>query len=189
MVRMDSGTTRFTARSVCALAVGVVLALGAVSCTPESGSTTSQPVASTSNAGLEGAPTTKAPSIGLTDTGDFGGSVTARLTQVNPVLAAPIVGASEEPAISVVIEIDNGSAAPIGLDGVVVTLTDSAGNPAPNLNDSSATPFAGMMVEGGKATATYVFAVPNDTRNLVTITLAHSPSAPTLSFAGEIAAS
>jgi hypothetical protein len=119
--------------------VGVVLALGVASCTSESGSTTSQPVTSTSNAGLEGAPTTRAPSIGLTDTGDFGGSVTARLTQANPVLAAPIVGAPEEPAISVVIEIDNGSAAPIGLDGVVVTLTDSASNPPATRHRASMT--------------------------------------------------
>ena len=46
-----------------------------------------------------------------------------------------------------------------------------------------------MMVQGGKAQATYVFAVPNDARNPVTITLAYSPSAPTLSFAGEVAGS
>jgi len=59
---------------------------------------------------LEGAPTTRAPAIGLTDTGDFGGSITATLAQVNPVKAAPIVGASEESAISVTIEISNGSA-------------------------------------------------------------------------------
>ena len=46
-----------------------------------------------------------------------------------------------------------------------------------------------MVVEGGNAAATYVFAVPNDARNPVTITIAHSPSAPTLSFAGEVAGS
>ena len=115
--------------------------------------------------------------------------MTARLAQVNPVQAAPIVGATEEAAIAVTIEIDNGSAAPIGLDSVAVTLTDSAGNPAPRINDSSAAPFAGMVVQGGKAQANYVFAVPNDARNPVTITVAYSPSALTLAFAGEIAGS
>ena len=70
-----------------------------------------------------------------------------------------------------------------------MTLTDSAGNPAPSIRDSSAAPFAGMMVEGGKAQVTYVFVVPDDGRNPVTITIAYSASSPTLAFAGEIAGS
>jgi len=158
----------------------------------ETAASAADPVANPSapsGAVLEGAPTTRAPSIGLTDTGDFGGSISARLAQVNPVQAAPIVGAPEESAIAVTIEISNGSAAPIGLDSVAVTLTDSAGNPAPSINDTSAAPFAGMMVEGGRAQATYVFVVPNDARNPVTITIAYSASAPTLAFSGEIAGS
>ena len=138
---------------------------------------------------LEGAPSTKAPSIGLTDTGDFGGSVTATLTQVEPLQAAPIVGAPEQAAIEVTIEVDNGSAMPIDLDNVQVTLTDSAGNLATAIDGGLATPFAGMMVPGGKAQATYLFAVPNSARNTVTIMVARPPSAPTLSFVGEVGAS
>ena len=138
---------------------------------------------------LEGAPSTKAPSIGLTDTGDFGSSVTATLSQVEPLQAAPIVGAPEQAAIEVTIEIDNGSAVPIGLDNFQLTLTDSAGDPATAIDGGLATPFAGMMVPGGKAQATYLFAVPNDVRNPVTISVARPPGAPTLSFVGEVAAS
>lgn len=138
---------------------------------------------------LEGAPATKAPSISLTDTGDLGGSVTATLSQVEPVRAAPIVGAPEQAAIEVTIEIDNGSAVPIGLDNVQVTLTDSAGNLAAAIDGGLATPFAGMMVPGGKAQATYLFAVPNDVRNPVTISVARPSSAPTLPFVGDVAVS
>lgn len=109
---------------------------------------------------LEGAPPTKSRSISLTDIGEFGGSVAATLSQVEPVQAAPIVGAPEQAVIEVRIEIDNGSAAPIGLGDVAVTLTDSAGNLATAIDGGLATPFAGMMVPGGKAQATYLFAVP-----------------------------
>lgn len=172
------------------MALTATLAFSSVSCTSDSGSESRPTTASSSRVAVEAVPTTRAPSIGLGDTGDFGGSVTAKITQITPVQATGTrPGEASGPGVAVTFEIDNGSAAPIGLGSVAVNMTDSAGDLAPNINDITAAPFAGMAVEGGKAQATYVFAVPNDARNPVTITLAYSPSSPTLSFAGEIAGS
>jgi hypothetical protein len=132
---------------------------------------------------------TRAPAIDLATAGDFGNGVTARITQITPIQAtASLPGDLEGPAIAVTIEIDNTSPTPVGLTGAAVTLTDSAGNQAANSSGNSAAPLAGMVVEGGKATGTYVFVVPPDARNPVTITVGYSPSSPTLVFAGEVAA-
>ena len=85
------------------------------------------------------------------------------------------------------IEVDNGSSAPISLDGFTVALTDSTGAAATITTGNSAAPFAGMMVEGGKAQGTYVFVVPQENRDPVTITMTYSTSSPAVVFAGPVA--
>ena len=182
---------RLIATSAARLALAGVLTVGAVSCTsgsasPPDGGTVSTP---TTSAVLEGAPVTRAPAIDIGSTGDFGGGVTAKITQITPIQAtASLPGDLEGPAIAVTIEIDNSASTAIGLTGVTVGVTDSAGASAPMSSGNAAEPFAGMLVEGGKATGTYVFTVPPETRNPVTITVGYSPSSPTLVFAGEVAA-
>lgn len=130
---------------------------------------------------------TVAPPVALTDTADFGGQVTARISEVKAVQAtASLPGEISGPAISATVEITNGSADPIGVDSVTVTLTDAAGNPAVPIDDN-ATPLQGVVQPGASATGTYVFTVPADQRNPVTVTVNYSAGAPTLVFTGQVA--
>lgn len=182
-------TTRTTAAR---LALATAMAFAIAGCTsgtataPDGGSSAAT---TTPSAVREGAPVTSAPSIDLSAVGDFGGGVTAKITKISPVQAtASLPGDIEGPAIAITIEIDNASPAPIGLTGVAVSLTDSAGNPATSSRGNSAEPLAGMLVESGKATGTYVFAVAPDARNPVTFTIGYSPGSPTLVFAGDVPA-
>jgi hypothetical protein len=127
-----------------------------------------------------------APAVGLTDTADFGGQVTATITQVSAVQAtATLPGEISGPAISATVEISNGSADTIGVDTVTVTLTDGAGNPASPIS-GDATPLQGVVAPGASAAGTYLFTVPPDQRNPVTITVNYSAGAPTLAFLGEV---
>lgn len=177
--------------SGCGLALATVLSLGAVSCTANTEPTVGPGSTIESvSAGIEVAPTvTRAPAIDLTATGDLGGSVTARITQIGPIEStADLPGEVAGPAVALTIEIANDSAGPISLEGVTVRMTDSSGAAATATTGNSAQPFAGMSVEGGKAQGTYVFVVPPDARNPVTVTVGYSPSSPTLVFSGEVAA-
>jgi hypothetical protein len=131
---------------------------------------------------------TFAPPVGLTDTADFGGQVTARFTSVEAVQAAArLPGEVSGPAVRVSIEIDNGSADTIGVDTVTVTMTDAAGNPASSITADDATPFNGVVLPGEAANGTYLFTVPADQRNPVTVTVSYSTAAPTLVFTGQVA--
>lgn len=176
--------------AVCGWALVAVLGFGTVSCTsdptPADGGSATAPT----GGGLEGAPTvSRAPAIALTGMGDFGGGVTAKIVRIEPVQAsASRPGDVGGPAVAVTVEIDNASSAPISLAGAAVSLSDANAVTAPSVSGAPAAPFAGMIVEGGKAEATYVFVVPADARNPVTVTLGYSPSSPTLVFAGDVAA-
>ena len=133
------------------------------------------------------APVTTAPAVGLTDTADFGDRVTARITQVAAVQAtATLPGEVSGPAVAVTVEITNSSAETVGLDSVTLTLTDAAGNPASPIAADPSTPLSGVLAAGAAATGTYVFTVPADQRNPVTVTVSYSSGAPTLVFSGQV---
>lgn len=132
-------------------------------------------------------PVTLAPPVALTDTADFGGQVTARISEVKAVQAtATLPGEISGPAIAVTVDITNGSADRIGADSVTVTLADAAGNPAVPIDDNAA-PLTGVVEPGASASGTYVFTVPADQRNPVTVTVNYSAGAPTLVFTGPVA--
>jgi hypothetical protein len=132
-------------------------------------------------------PVTTAPAVGLTDTADFGGQVSARITQVNAIqAAATLPGEVSGPAVAVTLEISNSSARAIGLDSVTVTLTDAAGDPAGSIAADPAAPLSGVLDAGAAKSGTYVFTVPADQRNPVTVTATYSSGAPTLVFTGQV---
>jgi hypothetical protein len=134
------------------------------------------------------APVSTAPPVGLTDTADFGGQVSARIAQVNAVQAtATLPGEVSGPAVAVTLEITNSSAQAIGLDSVTATLTDAAGNPASPIAADPSAPLSGVLDPGATNSGTYVFTVPADQRNPVTVTVNYSAGAPTLVFTGQVA--
>lgn len=133
-------------------------------------------------------PVTTAPAVALTETADFGGQVSARIAQVSAVQAtATLPGEVSGPAVAVTVEITNSSGQAVGLDAVTVTMADADGNPASSMTGAPAGPLQGVLDAGAARSGTYVFTVPADRRNPVTVTVNYSSGAPTLVFTGEVA--
>ncbi|SNS73536.1 hypothetical protein SAMN06893096_10795 [Geodermatophilus pulveris] len=89
------------------------------------------------------------------------------------------------PAVRVTVELRNGTAAPLDLLGVAVDLTHGPERvPASPLGDPSARAFSGTLAPGAVADGVYVFRVPADARDLVTVSVSPRPGAPYLVFEG-----
>ncbi len=99
---------------------------------------------------------------------------------------AQLPGEVAGPAVAVTVEVSNGSAQPIGLDSVTVTLTDSDGNPGSPLSTDPAKPLAGVLAPGTQQSGSYVFSVPNDTRDPLAVSVSYSTGTPTVLFKGSI---
>ncbi|WP_324276037.1 hypothetical protein [Blastococcus brunescens] len=56
----------------------------------------------------------------------------------------------------------------------------------PPLDDSSRQPFVGELPSGESAEGVYVFGVPADARDSVTVELGHRAGAPRVLFAGSV---
>ncbi len=92
------------------------------------------------------------------------------------------------PALRVTVRVANDSAEPVDLDAVVVNASSGEDEvPAPTLGDPSAAPFAGSLEPGGTADGVYVFRVPVDARDLVTVSVGYRADAPFLVFSGAAA--
>ena len=66
-------------------------------------------------------------------------------------------------------------------------MTDAAGNPAGPIAADPSAPLSGVLDPGATKSGTYVFTVPADQRNPVTVTVNYSAGAPTLVFTGQVA--
>jgi hypothetical protein len=118
---------------------------------------------------------------------DFGGQVAIRVTELAAITAtAELPGEVAGPAVAITIDINNGSAAPIGLDSVTVDLTDGDGNPALPMSTDPSKPFSGVVAAGEQRTAVYVFTAPVDARDDMSLTVNYSTGAPTVLFVGTL---
>lgn len=89
------------------------------------------------------------------------------------------------PALRATVRLTNGTAGPVSLDGVAVDLAHGVEQlPASPLNDPSASPFAGMLQPSESAVGVYVFTVPADDRDLVTLSVGYQAGAPFMVFTG-----
>jgi hypothetical protein len=89
------------------------------------------------------------------------------------------------PALRVTVRLTGGTADPVALDLVGVTLTHGADQtPASPLDDPSADPFGGSLEPGATAEGTYVFSVPEGDRDLVTLSVGYRADAASLVFSG-----
>lgn len=129
---------------------------------------------------------TVAPAVGLDDTADFGTGLTLRITSIEAVAGeARGPGQVSGPALRLRVEARNSGAGAVSLEGMVVALAHGAGDtPAMSLLEPGARPFEGEVPPGGEAVAAYVFAVPPESRDRVTITASYTGSAPTVVFEG-----
>ncbi len=89
------------------------------------------------------------------------------------------------PALRVTVRIENGTAEAVSLDGVAVNMSYGTDRtPASPLGDPSQAPFSGMVDPGGSGEGVYVFSVPTDVRDLVTLEVGYQAGAPLLLFTG-----
>lgn len=91
------------------------------------------------------------------------------------------------PALRVTVHLDNGSSDPIDLLGVSVTMAHgSDATPASPLGDPSVVRFTGTLQPGASAEGVYVFRVPVEARNAVTVSVGYQPGAPYAVFTGAV---
>ncbi len=124
--------------------------------------------------------------VALTEEAAVGNGVTATVEDLEAVQgSAQGPGQVAGPAVRVTVRIVNGTDAPVSLDAVAVDVTTGPdASPASPLEDVSAVPFTGTVGPGGSAVGAYVFTVPADQRDAVTVAVGYQAGAPYLVFTG-----
>jgi hypothetical protein len=128
------------------------------------------------------------PAVGLDATAAAGDGVTARLAAIDAIEGkAGGPGQVAGPALRVTVRIKNASSADVSLDGVAVNLSYGADNtPGSPAEDPSNAPFSGTLPAGDEAEGVYVFSVPKDSRDMVTVEVGYQPGAPLMVFSGPV---
>jgi hypothetical protein len=91
------------------------------------------------------------------------------------------------PALRITVRIENGTGEAVSLDGVAVNLSYGADHtPASPLDDPSRAPFSGMVDPGASGVGVYVFSVPTDVRDGITVEVGYQAGAPLLLFTGPV---
>jgi hypothetical protein len=126
------------------------------------------------------------PAVALDDEAAVGNGITAEVVSLDAIAGTGTgPGNIAGPALRVTVQISNGTTAPVSLDGVVVDLTHGADlAPASPLDDPSAAPFTGTVEPQGHREGVYVFTVPEDQRDAVTVSVGYQAGAPFLLFTG-----
>jgi hypothetical protein len=89
------------------------------------------------------------------------------------------------PALRVTVHLENRTDGAIPVDGVAVSVAYGPElTPASPLEDPSRFPFGGSLGAGAEADGVYVFTVPADQRDAVTISVGYIASAPIAVFTG-----
>lgn len=117
----------------------------------------------------------------------FDGKVTASVVKVSAIIGkAHGPGEVGGPSVELQIRLSNLTKAPLGLGSVVVTVDDAARVPASPLSGAPAQGFHETLASGASAVGTYVFALPADHKNPLSITLSYSADAPAAVFTASI---
>ena len=129
------------------------------------------------------------PEVPLDAEAAVGNGIVATLPRIEAIEGTAVgPGNIAGPALRVTVRIANGTAEAVPLEGVAVNMyygTDRT--PASPLDDPSRRPFGGMVAAGDSADAIYVFSVPADARDSVTIEVGYQAGAPLLLFTGPVA--
>lgn len=156
--------------------------------TPES-APSSGPTSKPSPGSLEVVPVKEArtkPPVPLTEPADFDTGMTLRIERIESVQGvARGTGEVAGPALRLTLRMSNGSDSAVSLESAVVDLTTGADRtPAPTLTDPGGRPFVGEVPPGGSRTGVYVFAVPEDERDQLRVTVSYVGDAPVVVLAG-----
>lgn len=160
--------------------------------TPPEQSSFPEPTPTTPSPGPTGdvnQPPPALPAVPLDARGEVGNGVSATLASIEAIDAeARGPGQIAGPALRFTVAIQNGTAEDIVLDSVSVNAYHGAEyTPASPLDDPSRSEFRGTLAAGGTAEGVYVFSVPADARDLVTLEVGYTAGAPLLVFSGPVA--
>ncbi|UOX99770.1 hypothetical protein [Blastococcus sp. PRF04-17] len=128
------------------------------------------------------------PEVALDAPAAVGNGVVATLPSIESIQGTAVgPGNVAGPALRITVRIENGTDEPIWLDGVAVnTYYGEDRSPASPLDDPSRRPFGGRLESGASGEGVYVFSVPTDVRDLVTIEVGYQAGAPLLLFTGAV---
>ncbi|WDF34268.1 hypothetical protein PTW37_04935 [Arthrobacter agilis] len=128
----------------------------------------------------------EAEPVSLDETSDVSSGLSADVTSLEAIQAEAFgVGEIAGPAVRFVITVENSTKEAVLLTNSAVNLEyGPEGLPAVQLTGSGATPFPPSVAAGESATATLVFAVPADQRDLIRILLSVEASLPIAAFEG-----
>jgi len=128
------------------------------------------------------------PEVALDAAAAVGNGIVATLPSIESIEGSAVgPGNIAGPALRVTVRIQNGTAQPVSLDGVAVNMSYGADRtPASPLDDPSRRPFSGMVAPGESSEGVYVFTVPADARDSVTIEVGYQAGAPLLLFTGPV---
>ncbi|MGY1779071.1 hypothetical protein [Geodermatophilus sp. SYSU D01036] len=128
------------------------------------------------------------PAVSFDGTAESADGVTATVQTVEAVEGTGFgPGNIAGPALRVTVRVSNGTSAPVPLDGAVVRMTHGeTDTPASPLEDPSRAPFSGTVAPGDTADGVYVFRVPEDQRQRVTVVVGHQAGAPLMVFTGPV---
>ena len=126
------------------------------------------------------------PAVPLDEPAAVGNGITAVVSSLEAIEGtAQGPGNVAGPALRATVRITNGTADPVSLDAVVVDLaTGPELTPASPLDDPSELPFSGTAAPGETVAGVYVFTVPADDREAVTLSVGYQAGAPFLVFTG-----
>jgi hypothetical protein len=187
-------------RAVIAVATSVILVGSLAGCTAFGGAsgpvetekprTTAVPAPddTTIDDVIEEAPAAPVQEAELDDVVTLDTGVRVSVTEITGLtVEAETPGEVAGPAVAATIRFENESGHPLDLGGAMVTLVDAAGNVAAPTTSEPAAPAGGTLDDGGTAEGTYVFRMPEDTRNAVALTVDYAAGAPVVVFHGSVA--
>lgn len=173
------GTASAAATSAPATRAGAVPPATGVPSTPPT------PVA-TGTTGDVDQPPPSLPGVALDQRAAVGNGITASISSLKAIQGTGTGrGNVSGPALRVTVLLKNGTSAPVSVDGVTVALAYGRDlTPASPLNDPSAAPFHGVLGAGKQATGVYVFSIPENARDSVTVSIGYQAGAPIMVLTG-----
>ncbi|MGY1591291.1 hypothetical protein ACI79D_04875 [Geodermatophilus sp. SYSU D00708] len=129
------------------------------------------------------------PEVAIDAPAAVGNGIVASIASVEAIDGTAVgPGNVAGPALRLTVRIENGTSEAVSLDGVSVNLSYGADRePASPLDDPSRVPFTGTVEPGATGEGVYVFSVPTDVRDLITVEVGYQAGAPLLLFTGPAA--
>jgi hypothetical protein len=112
--------------------------------------------------------------------------VSVEVTDVRAVSTeARFPGEISGPGIAVTVHVANASADAIDLDNAIVDVRGADGTRAVEVSGTPASPMSGSLPSGQEASGVYVFTIPQDQRNPISVRFSYAAETPTVLFVGD----